>query len=299
MTLKRFLNSKMIRKIRNNQIVRKSIALGKQFPRLGKQISSKKEDYLRFPPVLANSFPKSGTHLLLQIVEAFPKVVNYGTFIASMPSVTFKERSRKAHLRLLSSIVPGEVIPAHLFYQSDHERLLSEKNCVHFFIYRDPRDVVVSEAHYLAKMNRWHRMHPYFKSLNNLNEQISMSILGVNQSHFPYDYPDVAKRFSRYNKWFQSSKVFTIRYEDLISPGRRKFLREMVIFYAERSSVNVEIESVVAAMERNITPEKSHTFRQGGAGAWKTAFTDDHKLQMKQVAGNLLIELGYERDKYW
>lgn len=289
----------MLHKLRDNPFVRKSIALVKQIPRHAKRVTTSPKDYQHLPPVLANSFPKSGTHLLLQIVEALPNTRNYDTFIASMPSITFKERSHKAHHRLINRIVPSEVITAHLFYQPNFEELLSKKNCVHFFIFRDLRDIVISEAHYLAKMNRWHRMHPYFKSLNTLNEQISASILGVDQSDFPYDYPDVAKRFSKYNQWLQSSNVFTIKYEDLISRHRREFLRKMAAHYAKNSDSNIVIENVVHTMEKNIAPERSHTFRRGGTGGWKATFTDDHKSQMKQKAGDLLITLGYEKNKSW
>ena len=42
---------------------------------------------------------------------------------------------------------------------------LAKKNVVHYFVYRDPRDVVISEAHYLREMNRWHRLAPYFRKL--------------------------------------------------------------------------------------------------------------------------------------
>ncbi len=39
--------------------------------------------------------------------------------------------------------------------------------------------------------------------------------------------------------------------------------------------------------------------RKGVAGDWKGAFTERDKQVFKEVAGNLLIKLGYEKDNYW
>jgi hypothetical protein len=48
-----------------------------------------------------------------------------------------------------------------------------------------------------------------------------------------------------------------------------------------------------------IQPKKSHTFRSGKTGGWKNHFTDAHKKLFKDVAGDLLVQLGYEKDNDW
>jgi hypothetical protein len=51
-----------------------------------------------------------------------------------------------------------------------------------------------------------------------------------------------------------------------------------------------------------MNPMESHTFAKGGKGAiggWKNKFEHSHKEAFKKVAGNLLIELGYETDYNW
>ena len=290
-TLKNFL--------KKNAILRKLFAFLRQFPRIVIRYTSSSLDYQSNLPILGNSFPKSGTHLLLQIIESLPGIRHYGSFIASMPSITFTERSQKAHLRLISNTIPGEVVPAHLFYHARYVEALGKVNCVHFFIYRDPRDVVVSEAYYLAEMNRWHRMHKYFTAIDNWDERISRAILGFKESGFPYDYPNVAERFSRYRGWLETPSVFSVRYEDLISLNRRKYLRKIAEFYFDHCEVDYSIDAIVEEMEANINPEASHTYRKGGSGGWREVFSEKHKAQMKKVAGDLLIDLGYENDFNW
>ena len=105
------------------------------------------------------------------------------------------------------------MIAAHLFYEPEYNLILSERRAVHFFIYRDLRDVAISEAHYLAYMNKWHRLHPYYKKLPDINACISQAILGINENGFPFDYPDIAKRFQRYAGWLTESNVFVIKFE--------------------------------------------------------------------------------------
>ena len=43
----------------------------------------------------------------------------------------------------------------------------------------------------------------------------------------------------------------------------------------------------------------SVTFHKGQIGAWKTEFTENHKKLFKEIAGQLLIDLGYEKDYNW
>ena len=236
---------------------------------------------------------------MLQVLEVLPDVKHYESFIASMPSVTFKERSKLAHIKLINKLVPGEVSPAHLFYHPDYEDTLSQKHCIHYFIYRDPRDVVVSETFYLTYMNRWHRMHPYYSKLDGIDERISTAILGVVDPTFPYDYPNVSERFARYRGWLRNQSALAVKYEALISPQRRKALIEIVAFYADRCLKYLDIDYVIQAVESNIKPTQSHTFRKGQVGGWREVFTENHKEQMKTIAGELLIELGYEKDLSW
>lgn len=289
----------LINVVNKYAILRKSLDYARHIPRMFKRRWVEDVDYYTSPPVLANSFPKSGTHLLLQILKALPDIKHYGTFIASKPSLTFQERSEKKHTMMLGKIIPGEVVPAHLFYNTQYKMLLDKKNCAHFFIYRDLRDVVVSEAYYLTKMNKWHRLHRVFASLDNMNERISTAILGIKDDDFPVNYPNIAERFSRYSNWISTPHVTALKYEDLISTQKRVYLREIAEHYDSMSSRALDIEVMINAMEDNIQPEKSHTYRKGIVGGWKKAFTEEHTLQMKEVAGSLLIELGYEDHADW
>jgi hypothetical protein len=274
-------------------VLRKGGDCARQLPRAIVRLRAREEDYRRLPPVLANSFPKSGTNLLLQILGGFASR-SYGSFLASMPSVTFRERSFSTHLRLIDRIAPGEALGAHLFYDPAYAESLTQKNVAHFFIYRDPRDVAVSDAHYLTYMNRWHRMHGYFaRTLKTDDERLSVAILGVREPDFRYDYPDLAQRFARYRGWLGRDDVFAVRFEDLVSSRRAEVVHRMATFYAARCAGSVDVDALARHAVAAIDGRRSHTFRRGQVGSWRHTMTDQHLAQVEQVAGGLLAELGY------
>lgn len=287
-------------RLKKNPFVRKAYSYFFRIPRYAKRSLAAKEEYSVTPPLIVNSFPKSGTHLLLQILEAIPDAKSYGTFIASMTSsAVFRERSLRGHLNLLRQIVPNELVLAHLFYSPAYEMTLDGIHAVHYFIFRDPRDVAVSEAYYLTYMNTWHRMHPYYKKLPTQDERIAQAILGVEDGSCSFDYPNIARRFRRYAGWLDSKDVFAVKFEDLIGEKRRATVEKIMMFYGQRANRKLEIAWLVERACAGIDPQRSHTFRNGKAGAWKNEFSKQNKDHMKQVAGDLLIKLGYEKDLDW
>ena len=290
----------VLKKLTNkSSIIKKSIAFVRKGPRAALRWRSGPEDYLSYPPLLANSFPKSGTHLLLQILEVIPNSRFFESFIASMPPVRFKERSPEAHLSRIRAVAPGEVVPTHIFFDERYAEAMKRLNCAHFFIYRDLRDVVVSEAHYLARMARWHRLHPIFARMASDEERIAFSIRGAEDPNFGYDYPNIAERFRRYQGWLGRDDVFPIKFETLVSPDRDATLLRMLAFYNERAAQPVDSQATMQAIIANLDPKMSRTFRKGKAGGWRHAFTPAHAEMMKELAGDLLIELGYETDHNW
>lgn len=93
--------------------------------------------------------------------------------------------------------------------------------------------------------------------------------------------------------------MLSIRFEDLVSENREEMIRKIVEFYCEQSKTDPNVNEIVTIACNNINPRRSHTFRKGKVGGWKELYTDEHKDQMKAVAGELLIQLGYERTLDW
>jgi hypothetical protein len=254
-----------------------------------------------WPPILGNSVPKSGTHLLLQILRALPHVRYFQGFVASAPSWRHVERPPGDLAGLLDKIAPREVVPGHLFYSPEVEAGLRKRNFLHYLIYRDPRDIVVSEAHYLTHTAKHHTLHNAFADrCQDDDARIALAIRGLpsGEENAVY-FPDISKRFGRYRPWIDHADVFALQYEALRSESLTEMVGRMIAFYQARTNYDFDAEVTTAHAIAAIDPKRSHTFRSAQLGQWRTAFSADNRRLFKEIAGPLLIELGYERDLDW
>jgi hypothetical protein len=95
-----------------------------------------------------------------------------------------------------------------------------------------------------------------------------------------------------------------VRYEDILARPTEETGRLLRFLGAESSEETVERCVEKTSFERMAKRERgqevsSSFFRKGVAGDWKGVFTEDDKRVFKKAAGELLIELGYEKDDGW
>ena len=90
-----------------------------------------------------------------------------------------------------------------------------------------------------------------------------------------------------------------IRFEDLIE-NRDAALKAM-LDEVEKTGYQIPTprEKALSFLIEAIQPSKSHTFRSGKTGGWKGYFTEEHKKLFKDMAGDLLVRLGYEKNNDW
>ncbi|MCE7920357.1 MAG: hypothetical protein DYG85_12720 [Chloroflexi bacterium CFX1] len=262
---------------------------------------------LRFPAQPANlpallgiSFPKSGTHLLDQILLGFSNVAPYAkrlhSFYAEYEGDTGKKRDPQQALHWLDTLRPRDIASAHLFARPETVARACSEKFVPYFIFRDPRDVVVSHVFYVADMETRHVHHAYYQSLPDFNARLKVSILGRPEAGV--EFPNIAERFAPYLGWLDKKEVLKIHFEDLIH-RRESTLLSILNRLLSRVTLQTPRERILASLEASINPEKSPTFRSGKTGEWKKYFTDAHKALFKEAAGDLLIKLGYEKDSNW
>ena len=252
------------------------------------------------PVLLGISFPKSGTHLLDQILLGFSKVAPYSkrlhSFYAEYEGESGRKREAEQALAWLDSLRPGDIASAHLFARPEAVRRVTSAKFVPYFIFRDPRDVVISHVFYVTDMEARHVHHQFYASLPDFDARLSASILG--RPDADVEFPDIATRFAPYLGWLDCPEVLTIHFEDLINE-RGATLSRILDHLEGRISLPAPRQAILDALESSINPKRSPTFRSGKTGEWKKHFSDEHKRIFKDVAGDLLIRLGYEKDNYW
>jgi len=252
------------------------------------------------PVLLGISFPKSGTHLLDQILLGFNRVASFSrrlhSFYAEYEGESGRKRSSDEALAWLRSLRPGDVASAHLFARDDVVRRVCTPVFVPYFIFRDPRDVVVSHVFYVTDMEARHVHHDYYASLPDFDSRLKISILGRPDANI--EFPNIAQRFDPYLGWLDQPSVMKIQFEDLIN-DRAAMLNRIIDHFLACVPLQVSRQLILESLESSINPKRSPTFRSGKTGEWKKYFTEEHKKIFKDVAGDLLIRLGYEETFDW
>jgi hypothetical protein len=267
------------------------------------------------PVFFANSFPKSGTHLLTQVMQGLARIgpaVDSGLdAVVMFDGFTGRRRGEGEILGDLGRYLPGDIGYGHVHAFESTITVLCQAGFAACFVLRDPRDVVVSHVHYVAEMAPNHIHHRYYhQMLKTFDERLRASIVGVSVEELQrastadsgpvYEpLPDIQARFAPYLGWLERPEVLTLRYEDLLT-GRQATLGRLLDHVVQRGfEPACKREQAISALEDSIDPQRSPTFRRGKQGGWKTSFTDEHRDLFKSVAGDILLQLGYEQGSEW
>jgi hypothetical protein len=193
---------------------------------------------------------------------------------------------------------PGDIRYGYIHAAAPYLSLLTQPENATIFIYRDPRDMLVSHVYYAVDMNPDHGMHHHYtENLKTMEERINAAIQGVTEPGS--ELASVRQRYDSYIGWLDRSEVLSLRFEDLIQKREAALNRILDHLVAHSAFIKHPREKAIAYLKSAITPGKSGTFRKGIPGDWRTHFTESNKALFKRVAGDLLVELGYENGADW
>ncbi len=252
------------------------------------------------PPVFGNSKPKSGSHLLLQILNGFTTIMPYKYVEADPVRTIEREGRRKTNEEVcneLRQIPPGVIGWGYVEATPENVAFLCQPRRVNYFMYRDPRDMLVSQVFFATDMHEEHGMHTFYKSLPDFGERLKVAITGIDREGLYM--VNVSQRYAGVFEWLQQENVMCIRFEDLID--HRDATLDAMLDEVESLGYRMPTprDRGLAVLADAIQPKKSHTFRSGKTGGWREHFTDEHKALFKDVAGDLLVRLGYEPNNDW
>ena len=252
------------------------------------------------PPIFGNSKPKSGSHLLLQILNGFTQIMPY-RYVDADPIRTIKyEGGRRTGDEILADLkrVPdGGIGWGYVDATKENASFLTSAGRVNYFIYRDPRDMLVSQVFFATDMHEEHGMHNYYNSLPDVAARLKVAISGIDRDGLYM--VNVKQRYEGVFQWLEQKNVMCLRFEELIN--NRDATLNAMLDEVEKTGYKIPTprEKTISILVDAINPKKSHTFRSGKTGGWTQHFTEEHKKLFKEVAGDLLIRLGYEKSNDW
>lgn len=252
------------------------------------------------PLIFGNSKPKSGSHLLLQILNGFTQIMPYAYTVAEPVRTINREGGRRPVKDVAEDL---QEQPKHAIgwgYVEANEQnvsVLCQPHRVNYFIYRDPRDMLVSQVFFATDMHKGHGMHDYYLSLPDFNARLKVAIRGIDQDGLKM--VSVRQRYEGVFEWLEQPQVMCIRFEDLIN-NRDETLLAM-LDEVERTGYEIPMprDRALEILVEAINPKKSHTFRSGKTGGWVNHFSEENKVLFKEISGDLLIKLGYEKNNDW
>jgi hypothetical protein len=258
------------------------------------------ENLARTPAVLGNAMPKSGSHLITQVLQGLARI---GPFVnTGFPPVNRSEDNRKlpdeavlAHIRRMR---PGDIGYGYVQAREPFIQAVSHPGIAMAFIYRDPRDVVVSHVFYATQMHPGHGMHRYYtETLHTMEERIEAAIRGVEVPGA--ELSSLQEKYERYLGWLGQPGILSLRFEDLIL-DRERALGCLLDYLAGRGFIpRTGRAEAIQVLQEAIAPGRSGTYRKAQPGNWREHFTPANVRLFKEMTGDLLVRLGYEQNDGW
>ncbi|NTU74012.1 sulfotransferase domain-containing protein [Candidatus Roizmanbacteria bacterium] len=242
------------------------------------------------PKILTVSIPKSGTNLLQRVLILHPML-----YRRIMPTLGQRNKDYWSNWdKIFNKSKYGEIISSHIDYDESFENYIINK--VHHkivFITRDPRDIVISDMHYILK-KKGHGYREHLMKMSSEKEMLTALILGDDVIR------PINQQINRFAGWV-NPKVHCVKFEDMVGNAgggddyrQRAAIRELYEFLGIKIN-----DSLLEYIANNCRSSKTQTYRSGKINNWKKQFDDELKVQFKTVAGDLLIEMNYEKDHSW
>lgn len=247
--------------------------------------------------VLVNGVPKSGTTWLYRMILAVPGYRERGNF--------------RGDISAYDTVQPGDVVHGHDWYTAELNEKLSANNLRVVLVVRDLRDQAVSRMFHL-KRDQTHAWQPTFEQLST-DDALMLSIEGREAGAELPLLPGVTawKTFTR--QWMTADmNIVCLRYEDLLADPVKEMrqlfhdldmpvpesLLQAIVNRNRFERMTVGRKFWQAARHPGQEDAASH-FRKGITGDWQNFFGEAHRQRFKELAGDWLIEMGYEEGGDW
>jgi hypothetical protein len=279
---------------------RRKWAVRVEMLRLGQLIRYRRFSNKHLPTVFGNAMPKSGSHILSQFLEGlsnFTPLVFTDIHPVRTYTVEGRYRSPEEILADLKRLKNGDIGWGYLRATEANIEAITQPDMVTYFAYRDPRDVIVSHILYAMTIHEGHRMRPFYQSLPSMEERVRATIAGVEDER--YSYPDIRTDYERYLPFLEQPGVMSVRFEDLIYSREETLNSMMDKVEGKGLTITIDREEARAILNKSMSPSRSPTFRSGISGSWREHFSEVNKDLFKEIAGDLLIRLGYEASNDW
>ena len=168
-------------------------------------------------------------------------------------------------------------------------------------IIRDPRDIIVSGCFYHAKSDEpW--LHKPQKWYGNMTYHQKINSYNTFEEKLFFEMDNCASwTIDKIAEWnYQQKDMYEVKYENLVMDQNLFIFHH--IFHFLGFTENILLDCLYVAYENSLFSGKvspTKHIRSGKIQQWKNFFNREHKSKFKAKFGDLLIQLGYEKDNNW
>lgn len=263
------------------------------------------------PPLFFSSIPKCGKNLIYSFFFALGykrfqfEDESYNHYSNLLPFRDFPDRdhylTERSSLRgidhvqaaldfgnRIRAIPHGYIGHRHMHPDGELLQALRAAGIKPIFIYRDPRDCLVSAVHWAFKGYPEH----ISRKLGGLPEERAILVLlEGSDSLVPF-----ADWFDAYRSWLSVPDAIVLRFEDVIGArggGSDARQRECFANAIHRLGIQALPQAFDSALSMAFNP-RAGTFRSGQIGGWRNAFSREVAREFDLKAGHLLGLWNYE-----
>lgn len=232
-------------------------------------------------PIFVITIPKSGTTLLTKLIQ----------YITNRYSQNLDQIGYVASIEGIDVYNENIFFHRHLLYTEESEKILNNKGCKLVFLYRDPRDQVVSWVKYInsVPLDRHPDINMYF-----FYQKIGFDDALLNRIN------GIAGYYGGFLGWIGRPSVYSTKFEDLVGPlGGGSEERQVIEIMNIARHIGYPVTLDRAKIIANSLFGGTGTFMRGQIGTWKKTFNAIHKQLFKERGDGLLVKLGYEKDFSW
>jgi hypothetical protein len=248
------------------------------------------------PRVLANSMPKSGTHLLASLLDGLGDLRFAGHLVTFDCNDRHQPEQPLADLtRRLAALRNGRYLGGHLIADEVVQDRVATSGVKLLTILRDPRAVTVSGANYVLEATQLRDRDEALEIFPDKDSILRAMVFGHGEPGDKFHFPEIGERYAAYAAWWDSPVGLTVRFEDLIG-GRgggdddEQVDRVATVLQFLGYGADADTSRRLAA---RLFSEKAITFRTGRVDSWREELPRDLTAEIENRCASWMARLGY------
>jgi adenylyl-sulfate kinase len=232
------------------------------------------EYYYKNRPIFITTIPRSGTHMLLGLLQAWGIEQNFSSVPAVGKWNTLNDYSYHA--------------PCLDFFKNEWFDPLGTHPLFRYpgiFMYRNPLDIIISELKWFEK-----DINAFSHYLNTLEHQDEKLLSIIDDK---YVFGSIRDRMLRYIGWLNFSNIIPVSYEELVGSrgGGDDDEQKRTIWSIQ---LKLHIPGAPSETGKKFYNENSPTFWRGKIGSHREIFKDKHYQCFKSLNQDFMKDMGYE-----